>query len=92
MTDDDLEEYAKYKFSTDPIWGIVKFGRTGKGFINVHCKNRNNEDTWIFQVSQNSPLYDKFGTDWLNANHFDYRGLIPMGLALEATKDMYKNN
>jgi hypothetical protein len=51
MTDDDLEEYAKYKFSTDPIWKIVKFRRTGKGFINVHCKNRNNDDMWIFQVN-----------------------------------------
>jgi hypothetical protein len=29
--------------------------------------------------------------DYLNANHFDYRGLIPMGLALEATKDMYES-
>ena len=28
--------------------------------------------------------------DWLNAHHFDYRGLIQMGLALEATEDMYK--
>lgn len=28
--------------------------------------------------------------DWLDANKFDYRGLIPMGLALEAPKDMYK--
>lgn len=28
--------------------------------------------------------------DWLNANCFDYRGLIPMGLALPATEDMYK--
>lgn len=28
--------------------------------------------------------------DWLNKNHFDYRGLITMGLALESTKDMYK--
>ena len=28
--------------------------------------------------------------DWLNKNGFDYRGLIPMGLALEAPKDMYK--
>lgn len=27
--------------------------------------------------------------DWLNKNHFDFRGLIPMGLALEAPKDMY---
>ncbi len=24
--------------------------------------------------------------DWYNKNHFDYRGLIPMGLALDATK------
>jgi len=28
--------------------------------------------------------------DWLLAHHFDYRGLIPMGLALEAPEDMYK--
>lgn len=28
--------------------------------------------------------------DWLNAHHLDYRGLIPMGLALEAPADMYK--
>lgn len=25
--------------------------------------------------------------DWLNANHFDYRGLIPKGLAIEVTKE-----
>ena len=28
--------------------------------------------------------------DWLNEHHFDYRGLIPMGLALEAPEGMYK--
>ena len=28
--------------------------------------------------------------DYLNAHHFDYRGLIPMGLALEAQEGMYK--
>ena len=28
--------------------------------------------------------------DWLNANHFDYRGLIPKGLAIDATgKNVY---
>ena len=27
--------------------------------------------------------------DWLNKNHFDYRRLIPMGLALEAPDGMY---
>lgn len=30
--------------------------------------------------------------DWLLSNHFDYRGLIPMGLALEAPEGMYKVN
>ena len=29
--------------------------------------------------------------DWLDEHMFDYRGLIPMGLALEATEDMYSN-
>ena len=28
--------------------------------------------------------------DWLDVNHFDYRGLIPMGLAIDATnKNIY---
>ena len=27
--------------------------------------------------------------DWLNAHHFDYRGLIPKGLALEASEGIY---
>lgn len=27
--------------------------------------------------------------DWCNANHFDYRGLIPKGLALVAPEGMY---
>lgn len=30
--------------------------------------------------------------DWLNEHHFDYRGLIEMGLALEAHEGMYKEN
>lgn len=28
--------------------------------------------------------------DWLNAHHFDYRGLIEKGLAIEAPDNMYK--
>ena len=41
-------------------------------------------DTWA--ISAFAPE----AYDWLNKNKFDYRGLIPMGLALEAPKDMYK--
>ena len=31
-----------------------------------------------------------FVIDWLNEHHFDYRGLINLGLALEALKGMYR--
>ena len=31
-------------------------------------------------------LFDKC-IDWLNAHHFDYRGLIPKGLAIAVTED-----
>lgn len=34
-------------------------------------------------------LFDKM-VDFCNEKHLDYRGLIPMGLALEATEGMYK--
>lgn len=34
-------------------------------------------------------MFDK-AFDWLNAHHFDYRGLIEKGLALEAPEGMYK--
>lgn len=33
---------------------------------------------------------DAFAVDWLNEHHFDFRGLIEKGLALEAPEDMYK--
>lgn len=43
-------------------------------------------------------LGDKFSVikpsvfDWLNAHHFDYRGLIEKGLAIEAQEGMYNLN
>lgn len=42
--------------------------------------------TWEFRCC----VSNSFGTDWLNAHHFDYRGLIEKGLALEAPENMYK--
>ena len=39
-------------------------------------------------ICSNGELYvsmDLRGYDWLNENHFDYRGLIQKGLALDAT-------
>ena len=39
---------------------------------------------WVFLESLDKAV------DWLNAHHFDYRGLIDKGLAFEAPEEMYK--
>lgn len=44
---------------------------------------------YFYQQMCNIPNLENM-FNWLNAHHFDYRGLIPMGLALEATEGTYK--
>ena len=44
------------------------------------------EDLMLRAKSQYNPI------DWLNAHHFDYRGLIPMNLAIAVTKENEENN
>ena len=38
---------------------------------------------------KNQAIIMSDAVDWLNAHHFDYRGLIEKGLALEAPEGMY---
>lgn len=48
-------------------------------------KHRDNDrDDNIILIDEASAIID-----WLNAHHFDYRGLIEKGLALEAPENMY---
>lgn len=52
--------------------------------MRAYCKN-------------SQPYYRRFSEfstieDWLNAHHFDYRGLIEKGLANEASEEMYSLN
>ena len=52
-----------------------------------------NEDAMFFRTFSCS-MYEREAVernDWLNEHHFDYRGLIKKGLALEAPEGMYKN-
>lgn len=44
------------------------------------------EDVGVYGVIHSIPVID-----WLNAHHFDYRGLIKKGLALEAPEGMYES-
>jgi len=46
-------------------------------------KNPNGIYIQMFDDTLMSASIDGF--DWLNKNHFDYRGLIPKGLAIDAT-------
>lgn len=49
------------------------------------------EEKVTYSIYHDNPLNIGYGLiDWLNSRHFDYRGLIPKGLALKAPKDMYK--
>jgi len=39
---------------------------------------------------ESGPIITLEAADWLNENHFDYRGLIEKGIALEAPEGIYK--
>ena len=54
-----------------------------KEFYDVECMDAKVgyiKPTWNWHFTIN-------GIDWLNAHHFDYRGLIEKGLAIEVTKE-----
>lgn len=49
------------------------------------------EEEREFEETLQYTQYTLESYDWLNARHFDYRGLIEKGLALEAPEGMYEN-
>lgn len=57
-------------------------------FVEFHCVNL----CPIIVSEMLTILQESKMLDWLNSHHFDYRGLIEKGLALEAPKDMYDLN
>ena len=42
-------------------------------------------DTIVYEDGRKDSVMTYKSFDWLNKNNFDYRGLIPMGLAIDAT-------
>ena len=67
-----------------------KYGNIAYFFIQdppyYHGLQAQHEDIGSIEISEFSEIYD-----WLNENHFDYRGMIEKGLALEAPEGMYKS-
>ena len=71
------------------LWGIVDFVSLNitKEYIGVIC------DDGFSSTTTTEIWYDEDMSiecyDFLNAHHFDYRGLIEQGLAIEAPEGMY---
>lgn len=72
----ELLELAGYEARCEESCGFDSWGF----YVNIvgDYKYEDNQESII--------LYpDDIGIDWLNKNHFDYRGLIEKGLAIDAT-------
>ena len=75
MTDEEKKELSK-KY----VWNIW----SGQIQIRYHSQGCWDDETEC-PTKEYIILFD-----WLNKHHFDYRGLIEKGLALEAPENMYK--
>ena len=76
MTEEEKKEYIEY--AGYEIEESVN-GRHYENYLKDFCGTPDN------------PSVNADSVDWLNKNMFDYRGLIPKGLALEAPEGMYNN-
>ena len=100
IDDYDIDEFKPY---LRPLSSMTDAERKELSNLVKKELNDNQEDddclTWVlydstgiknqmggerFYFNEMSIIYD-----WLNAHHFDYRGLIKKGLALEAPEGMY---
>jgi hypothetical protein len=76
----ELDEFAHFLEYSE--------GEKFKPYLRPMSSMTEDEEIYYNTVYTRLKFYEK--EDWLNAHHFDYRGLIPMGLALEAPEWMYK--
>ena len=90
----DIIVPGKYRFAAVPVEEIKPYLRPMSSMTEEE-KNELYGLTHEEQDSKELVVYhdciDEL-SDFYNAHHFDYRGLIEMNLALEAPKGMYKIN
>lgn len=83
MTEEELLELYKIAYDT---WYSDSLYYKNEEWITFRDTIQNNalcfkNSIWLSDINKI--------IDWLNAHHFDYRGLIEKGLALEAPEGMY---
>ena len=79
------------------IWGFYEdgcYGRTDnfKPYLRPMSSMTDEESRELYAIRRSTQMtysVEPKELDYLNAHHFDYRGLIEKGLALKAPKDMY---
>ena len=77
-------EYYDYKPYLRPMSSMTEDEREEFRFVGGIMSYNPQKDSWAI-AALTPEAYD-----WLNAHHFDYRDLIPKGLALGAPEGMYK--
>lgn len=94
------ESWENEDFKCHSRW-MLPYLRPMSSMTEGECIELDNIETTIENISEvipNAPYYIEVVSskqiDWLNAHHFDYRGLIEKGLAIEVTKENnpYENN
>ena len=85
MTEEEKEELKSkcIHTETEEDWEGVRSDVWGIQILDKYDTRRWDNPIWPSTINMDA-------IDWLNAHHFDYRGLIEKGLALEAPEDMYK--
>jgi len=87
---DKIEPYDR-RLDCDVIKHIRENRYTVKPYLRPMSSMTMEEKREYIPVGRGmSPDNPSVLADWLNEHYFDYRGLIPMGLALEAPAGMYK--
>ena len=96
VTDDGELGYfvTAFDISSIEISGVKPYLRPIKTMTEEESKELSKMGKTMFRkisVALYKELANADQIEWLNEHMFDYRGLIPMGLALEAPEDMYNN-
>lgn len=88
---DNVQVYTKHGFLRCPLEGDPEIELSQIKPYLRSLESMTEDEEREFEETLQYTQYTLESYDWLNAHHFDYRGLIPMGLALEVPKDMYKS-
>ena len=93
VNSDEDEVYCPHNFSLDEVKPYLRpmssMTEEEKIEYDQLCYNCQEQDSVDYNITELDGTLLVYVIDWLNAHHFDYRGLIEKGLALEAPEGMY---